>query len=747
MSNIEIKIWANPQGFAEVTRKLPSVIFTEEEKQLFNPDSYDGLKVNEYVSVFYAQQAYVVSLHFFVSSKLHFRDERTILSVIIPRGYKLLNLYDVLTDLKRKYEQMLDERLTDINDLVNTLSQEVPTWMAEYSEEDKLVVDDLQPAINMPGRQTAARGYVAFDGQDALRAFLDAPLRLDFKGASIMLFIPRSVVDDVSSQLNFLGILPVNAEPKYTPKYSMFFPAYQDTPIAIISSLDEELNKRFEKPYCKPIVLIGRYSDHLNEWKIERTPDRTGYTIGLRFEEQEQSIPIQLTFVDLYGRQANPRNVETWLIPSIGTICPSGNGYELVLRGEQIAIAKEEVTFNTNREEFLLSKVSIDNSGSFNIYVEEVFYYDVSLLKETIQRNYGFLPIVYYSDHGNWKRLDARMPFKGNRKDYKLVIQESDGYKEAIFAMDKPLNNVRLEEKKGNIVQIEFVGEIRSWLKANEYNAVTVLIDRGLYESQGAVLLNLKDNFLKLPPKAKSPVNYQFKARGFKTKYDTIDPKAKEPVKLNMERVWWTKLLRSRKAIAFAALFIGFFLGFYYNKFSLNEMEKELKKKDDIILRLRQQVQDLSHGQDVDVSEYKQNEDNADPEEGTKSSPGGTDQQQEPTQQVKQEPKPSTELANQLEKLKGIEFTRTDLDNAKKKAEAEGLAEQNKKLFEACEFALGVVSGRSKSADYVKKRLSDKSLTTVQKNAILDIISDREVYNSDNKTYATLKAMLDVFLQ
>ena len=253
MNTIEIRIWANPQGFMEVTRQLPSVIFTPEEKRAFNPDSYDPITAPEFFSIFYAKKSYVISYHFFVSgSKLQFRDNRTILSVAIPRGYSLgtpidssqlntelqTNIINIFSDLKRKYEELF----TDINELSNSLTLEVPGWISEYSNE--LVTDSLQPIINIPGT-TNAKGYVLYDSSIVLRQFLEAPVRMEFNRASLMLILPFESVQQNAAFLQSFSF--VKAEPKYRAKYSVFFPAYQRDPIAIIYSSRLDLNSICER--------------------------------------------------------------------------------------------------------------------------------------------------------------------------------------------------------------------------------------------------------------------------------------------------------------------------------------------------------------------------------------------------------------------------------------------------------------------------------------------------------------------
>lgn len=752
MNNIEIKIWANPQGFMEVTRQLPSVIFTPEEKSDFRPDSYDPIIASEFYSIFYAKNSYVVSCHFLTRSRLEFRDNRTILSIAIPRRYSFgslidsshlstnvqANLVTIFTDLRRKYEELLN-RLTDINELTITLTQAVPEWISEYSS--KLVLDANQPYINMPGT-TNAKGYVLYNSSLALQQYLEAPVRLDFQGASLMLVLPSESIQQNTAFLRYFT--RINVEPKYRARYKVYFPAYSQTePITIINSLEDSIERTFSKKYCDPITLSGRYIDHEADWKIERTSDNCGFSIGLKFKEQEFHYRVNIDFRDLNGQPGKARDVDTWLQPSVGRIVSKEDGYYLILIGAE---KDSMLTFTSNRENYILSKGTI-SSTQINIPVNEGFHYNIPELKSIIDRKYHFSPQVYLSNGQQWIPYDSIIPLSGDRKLYHVKIAESEEYKEKIFSMAEDIRHINLEKKTGTKLTISFKGDILKWLEADDRRKVVMQEEEPTRESK-RISLNLDNNEIELIP-FNGNKSFCFTAPGFKKEYLLINANKTE-LELDMQVEWWKRFLKPMFLYMLACLIVGYLLGCFFPFFGITQSKKgksvEMNSKDvtQEIYKLREallekdaKIADLQKALQENNAGIAPTEIPGEPEGANNANNGGNQNKNTGM---------SDGLSKLIEKLKGIDYSHKNIADARTLARKEGKLVSHKQFFDDCEKALNMATNpadRGTNYGIVKNLVNSSYLTDVQKEAIRKIVADELSYKSTTKSYRTIKAMAD----
>ena len=751
MKDIEIKIWANPQGFTELTMNMSSCIFTKKEKDFFNPDSYDSLAINEYYSIFYAKESYVVNYHFLwkteINPKLDFRGSRQIISVAIPRGYKFGNLTDsastsqqtgiwhIIKDLKRNYENFLRE-IKDINILPGAVSRKVGDWISHYSQ--MLTEDDMQPVINLPGKANL-RGYVFYKSDEELQQFLEVPVRSGFKGAYIMFFLPYSQ----NGYGNILNLFTYFDEPpKFTRTFAVYFPSYQDAPIANIISLDEMLDFLFEKQYCEPIHLTGKYSEHMSDWKITPTDDRTGYRIGLQFQEKECRYKLNVKFIDLKGDEQKALSVNNWLFPSSGMILWEDNDYWLVLKGsenEQLS----HIEFRSDRDNYRVGKWTL-SGNVINITIDEVFLFKVAELKKYIYDKYKFTPEIFLSVKNQWSACnDDRISLKGTPKDYRIRISESPDYQEAEFLMeDANMTNIRLIKKPDISFNFRFKGAIQEWLEASDRRYLIlseVRSDSDIPEFK----LNLSRNILKMPV---SSITKKFclKAFGFKDKCIILNEKNTD-IEIEMQLVWWKKLLGCRLLYLFVGLLLGYIAGcLWHPVFSDKVIVPENEPEEGGIEKLKPVESDDST-YSTPASYYNdslQNEGDFSTVDDKSSEPSTPVITPAPVAVEKQM---SPELTKLMEKLKGIEYTNGDIAKAKVQAGKEGFLKKNSKFFEEVQFALNVVVVSNKrNAAWVKGKLSKcTELSSEQKSAIGKIVEDELVYNSDTSGFNTIKDMYE----
>lgn len=285
MKNYEIRIWGNTDKFHELTEAKPSDgLLTPKDVERLGFKRLQAWNAQTFYSVFFGQNCYMLCCHFLVGHKtgIKLNHRMTTLAVIIRRSFRMI---DTLSNLKRiyfLYQNFIDKNtIPDINFFQATLLKKVETWEKELT--DKIVKDPNQLLVNREEYEN--RGYVSYMLEEQLANFLEEPLRIDFKGACQIMFLQNTFVQRFSSVLMDQKFVAVQSSPKYQKKFALYFPDYNPhQPIMLISSLDEFFTHTFERQGYKPIPLSGRFIDHMDDWKITESVDKTYYSIGLVFE-------------------------------------------------------------------------------------------------------------------------------------------------------------------------------------------------------------------------------------------------------------------------------------------------------------------------------------------------------------------------------------------------------------------------------------------------------------------------------
>lgn len=288
MQNYEIRIWGNTDKFQELTEAKPSAgLLTPKDVGRLGFKRLQAWNAQTFYSVFFGQNSYMLCCHFLVGHKtgIKLNHRMTTLAVIVRRGFRLV---EALSNLKRTYflyQNFIEKNtIPDNKAFQTTLLKRVDVWEKELA--DKIVKDPEQMLVNREEYEN--RGYVSYMLEEQLANYLEEPLRIDFKGACQIMFLHNMFVQKFSSVLFDQKFAAVQSTPKYQKKYALYFPDYNPhQPIMLISSLDEFFTHTFERPGYKSIPLSGRFIDHMDDWIITESADKTYYSIGLMFEPDE----------------------------------------------------------------------------------------------------------------------------------------------------------------------------------------------------------------------------------------------------------------------------------------------------------------------------------------------------------------------------------------------------------------------------------------------------------------------------
>lgn len=302
----EIKIFANPTGYAELRLSNPNPIFSQEIVDRINFDSGDAATFNSGAySIFYAHDVYVLTHHFDVSAEANFREKRVHIAIALKRGIMLNNVCEVFESLR-----------THFQNLANTYKDAIPNAVYNDSHFFRSIVhnaisfDDYQLRINL---SESRKAIVAYETQEQLNHLLSVPNRKDFIGYNQIYIIPRAEAEQrwplIKQSYSHLHV----SNYAYAPTYELRFP---DGHIMTIVNLTEVIRHECSVRYYKTRVYEGSVKDHYADWFIEKSVDGCVFEIPLTtLEPAVREYSIQ--FADKDGKL---------IIPNHGNIVFEGIG-------------------------------------------------------------------------------------------------------------------------------------------------------------------------------------------------------------------------------------------------------------------------------------------------------------------------------------------------------------------------------------------------------------------------------------
>lgn len=741
MTNFEIFIWGNPSGFRMLAPKLPASLLSIPERNSLNPDVFDSFKSGEFYSFAYAKDSYVVSCHFFAKDKSNIlRDGRTVISVAVRRGYVFGDMSLMLDKLREGYNELL-ARIGNVNSLDDEVSLQIERWTRDFEQYCKQDSDQL--CINQVGT-VKQRSIVSFQSDADRNALLNYPMRPEYIGSYLVFIAPQQDIENFRGTLQMLQFVPLTVSPVYSPKYHVYFPAWKGRNlIATVDSVKESINFTCEKKYYKTIQLDGSIQDHMVDWKVGRTDDKTGYIIGLDFEPEEVRHPVKVKSID------SGTNIQhlIWLQFNKGYFDTIRN--ELVLKGEEIA---EQLKPVSNLETKQIENVQISNDGTIDILVREYSFHNCSTLKTYLKQRYQIeteLKITSRKEGGKCiksKKDENAILFLGQAKDYELTIPETDRFEELSIPLDTEPQTIMLKEKAGLTLTVHYSKDLETWLLAKRGRCISYSL---LYEDPSEKSGELRispDNVLKLPASRNRRI--KFWANGFKPYfYEPATKSGEEEFTLHLSPTIGTiiRKILIKLIVPFIIFLFGTAFGWLIvcplsnhpnwvisGESSDSTMIDSLKIENDSLNRSNLDLSGTINKLKIDTAELNS--------------------RLEKIQQLTEQPKTSHQsivtsnsLAQFNKKLDGIEYTDSDYKDGVAKAQHEGMYNSLKDYFEARRKALAFCTDLDsrKSTDYLKKFLkyNSKYLSKSQVDA-LNKLCNNELYPTCEDKVETIEEML-----
>ena len=288
MQQFEIKIFANPSGFQELKLNNSDNLFAKEivEKRNFDGD-YGTFKDGTF-SVLFTPKAFIIDYIFNVVADAGFRDPQTHIAIAIERGYILKDAYQVFTNLRKEFNLIAAESKVNIT---RTLYNKTEVF-------NKIVEDNLEFALDQFRISTGEidvtkRALASYETEEQLNSLLEEPNRLKFSSYSLVYFLKKIDASELykkeSIRKYYSGIPMDDSDFNFHASYEVVFP---DNYSITITSRSEVIDHTCNKLYYKSERFYGTLNEHMQDWEVTQSEDRTRFIIGKELIPEKKELRI-----------------------------------------------------------------------------------------------------------------------------------------------------------------------------------------------------------------------------------------------------------------------------------------------------------------------------------------------------------------------------------------------------------------------------------------------------------------------
>ena len=363
MQPFEIHIYAIDRSTSKFKEFTPSTTDSLPSDLIKHIDGVWGMFPVGTYAVYYTEQAYILTLFSNFSSEGQLS---VAVSVALRRGYVLKYPMEILNDLCVEFRKLAGEHR---NDPEIAMYNNMPI-LNELVAKGVVAVPN-QPVYNYGTGQCAVVGY---NSSEELLSLLKHPSRKEFQNITYLYLLPKHEAARRWNVLSASFKAITNIDFDYNRTYKLRYPdGYQEE----ISGIDHEVNRDCEKAYCEPIKLHGNLKDHMGEWQVALSEDKTTYQIGLQFK------PLQETY-EIVSKEKGKVLSEVQYSASVGSV----EGNMLTLVGEQTA--QTPVLALCSGQHFKIEKQDfIPLSKQIIVNLSPLYRYDVQKerLKEDQPKN------------------------------------------------------------------------------------------------------------------------------------------------------------------------------------------------------------------------------------------------------------------------------------------------------------------------------------------------------------------------
>ena len=288
MQQFEIKIFANPSGFQELKLNNSDNLFTKEivEKRNFDGD-YGTFKDGTF-SVLFTPKAFIIDYIFNVVADAGFRDPQTHIAIAIERGYILKDAYQVFTNLRKEFNLIAAEYKVNIARSLYNKSETL----------NKIVEDNIEFApdqfrISTSEIDVTKRALASYETEEQLNSLLEEPNRPKFRSYSLVYFLKKIDASELykkeSIKKYYSGIVMDDSDFNFHASYEVIFP---DNHSITITSKSELIDYTCSKMYYKSERFYGTLNEHMQDWEVSQSEDRTKFIIGKKLIPETKELQI-----------------------------------------------------------------------------------------------------------------------------------------------------------------------------------------------------------------------------------------------------------------------------------------------------------------------------------------------------------------------------------------------------------------------------------------------------------------------
>mgnify|MGYP001085083482 CR=1 FL=1 len=706
--NFEIRIFANPSGFAEMSPKMPEQYYSLFSNDIVARRNFDGDRgqlPNGSFSVYYTPDAYIIAYHFSLSSDAQFRGKEVHIAVAVKRDYKMLKPSDTFLQLAKEFERIAVEHKSSAEDIIYNNSEKFYNIVSP-----KIVKDPQQFKFNT-ACSVANRAIVAAESKEDRDLILSDPFRRELRDYGILFIINREDGSKVSQLINsgrYTAILDFKFQDART--YTLVYP---DGHRVEFTDLNQELPEHtIYRQYEKPLTFSGSVGSNWGNWKISFSEDKTEYIIGLQ-PEKERRVYNVIAFDQNSRVPLDPSLISV----SVGKFCKG----QWTLEGEEITKFNNKDVFSINGYS-IISITPKEDSTLLQIIACKINTFDPSELFNVLTAYNVPNPTVtlhnsYTKQHqsismDNDKHVTLLYPYSY----YYVEVPETVTTEKATLELDnsgKVKTSSLRKKKTGGITVSNFPDEIKR--KLDRFANVGKI--KYAYYVKGHTKPTIKDKILNSYPVVISNlplclVRIEIMVDGYNVFKDEIDLtiNPNQNVVCNLKPTDTTRLKQYCKRYLptfFIGLILGVFIGFWIaNRLSISASQEESDKISALsaeIDSLRRKNNDL-HIENNDLK-YKLEKEgtNGTPPEGTvlAGTSGAINTSTEVTEQNK--------LIRQLE---GEMFTSTHITRAKQ------ILNGQEELIKDAEACLKILNLDLSKKEELSDPKSDTYKSTVNKLSI-----------------------------
>ena len=370
MSEFIITIYANISGFQAFSLKSESGLSVNTETR----DFYDG--VERLMDSFQSGNAYMVyydkDVYGFVHpsafpSLARFRSFRYYLFLSIQHGYRVRQIWRVFEEISHEIEVLAVSYQERFGQALFFNSDRLNAMVARYVEKD-----GNQPQYAFPGRK---KSVVSYETPEQLHALLDNPIRPEFKELGQLVILPKADAVRSWTSLQHQGYTAIT-DIKY--EYQPFKLVYPDRHEEIVAGLEQEVDYECKMSGYLPYHFCGKLEEHLGEWQITLSEDKTTYTIGKSLEPLTKEYVLVCKIDGKTCQMDGKSKPDSSFQTNIGRIV----GNKLILTGQEIGLAP--MLTLQSPEYKIESREIADNEVIVNL--KRRFYYNVKALLEDFAR-------------------------------------------------------------------------------------------------------------------------------------------------------------------------------------------------------------------------------------------------------------------------------------------------------------------------------------------------------------------------